>query len=104
MFSSPVVTVSNTSIPIAVFLSPVVRLFRAFVPIPTLYAALLVPLGVDPIKYELFSIFTSDRSSNSETLPEADIVPLEMVIPLPAVRASCFPSSCVCIAEVTPST
>ena len=43
----------------------------------------------------------------SDILPDvipADIVPEEMVIPLPAVRASCFPSSCVCIAEVTPST
>ena len=43
----------------------------------------------------------------SEILPAvipADIVPLEIVIPLPAVRASCFPSICVCIADVTPST
>ena len=43
----------------------------------------------------------------SEILPDvipADIVPPEIVIPLPAVRASCFPSICVCIADVTPST
>ena len=43
----------------------------------------------------------------SEILPDvipADIVPEDIVIPLPAVRASCFPSICVCIAEVTPST
>ena len=43
----------------------------------------------------------------SDILPDvipADIVPEDIVIPLPAVRASCFPSICVCIAEVTPST
>ena len=75
----------NASYPTAVFRSPVVIASRAVVPTATLYSALLVvDEGSFPIYKELVSISASLNPVTFDAVP--------------------FASSCVWIADVTPST